>query len=230
MIILDYETESFVFDEAWDTVIPLEYKKTDGELVITAFPSVEGVAREFEERFARDPFSEAAFEWLRSALAPFFKEWGYRDEEAERLHFCYAADDPKAINTKAILPQTDFVEYDPEFRIFWDEEGDPIYQDDDRLYIGIIEDGELAAYAVTCARYDRDLPGPIAVETAALPEYRGRGYEVSALAALTLYICQNGQRAEFSCPAEDIAGQAAAESAGLSRVGRQYFYIGRKMS
>lgn len=232
MIILDSETESFVFDEEWDTIIPLEYMKTDGgELVITAFPSVEPVAREFEARFADNPFSQEACGWLKAALAPYLAQWGYEDDEQKRLHYCYAVNDAGKINTKAILPKTDFIDFDPEFRIFRDDgDEEAYYPEGDCLLVGIMQDGELVSYAATGARYDKTLPGPIAIAADTLPEYHGQGYEVSTMAALALYICQNGQAVEYTCLAEDEQGQKMAEDAGFSQTGKQYFYIGRKIS
>ncbi|NLK38741.1 MAG: GNAT family N-acetyltransferase [Clostridiales bacterium] len=231
MIFLADETESFVFEEEWDTIIPLEFKKSNaGEMVVTAFPSVEPIAREFAALFADNPFSEEAYGWLKSALAPYMEKWGYEDDEQKRLHYCYAVDDPGKINTNAILPETDFIDHDPDFRIFGDsgEEEDIYYHGDGRLYVGVLKKGELVSYAATSARYDKTLPDRIAIEVETLPEYRNQGYDVSSMAALALFICQNGQGVEYTCPAEDEYGQSMAKSVGFSEIEKQYYYIGRK--
>ena len=57
MIKLDYGGEEFVFENDWDTAVPITVrKKDDGGVCIEVFPTYEAEAREFEERFGGDPF------------------------------------------------------------------------------------------------------------------------------------------------------------------------------
>lgn len=235
MIILDRDGEEFVLGEGWDTIIPLDYRESDEDgLTITVFPSIENVAREFYDLFSDNAFSEEAYAWLKSALAPHMSRWGYEDDDNERLIYCYTADHASQIKTHTIMSEADFIEYDKTNRIFrlfglnkYDDDYD--YKDEGLLYIGIIKNGEIVSYASTNARYDNTLTGRIEIGVETLPEERGKGYATSNVAALSLYICQNGQGVEYKCPSGNEASRRVAEKAGLMEYGRQYFYIGRKV-
>ncbi len=225
-LILDAEEEAFVFENEWDTVIPLSFTHTptDG-LVVTAFPQIEEVARCFLDRFEGDPTSDEALAYLFEALAPFMKKWGYHDDRfRDRWGYILRAEVGQAVAhaPHAATPLTAADEEDNETTydlVSTCEAGCLAY--------GIRENGRLVSLAVTHEAPEEGEPViEVGVET--VPAARGRGYATACLVALTNELLRRGIAVEYRCQRYNESSYRVALAAGLREAGKYYYYVGRK--
>lgn len=239
MIDLDSGGEEFVFENDWDTAVPITVRKRDGaDVYIEVFPTYEREAREFEARFADDPFSRDALSFLWERIGVPMEARGYRDEKKFRHRWYHTLVIKRAdeIDKSVILPSTkrlskrairgknnrttfDLERYiEEEINAFVTVEGDDIVS--------------IAAENMSCSGdFDDDIDcggtTEIGVETAV--EYRRRGFAASNAAALALYLIANdGVYVTYETDCDNEASLAAARRAGFVEYGKCYYYVMRK--
>lgn len=225
-LILDAEEEAFVFENEWDTVIPVSFTYTPEEgTVLSAFPQVEAVAQAFLADYGDDPTADEALAFLFEQLAPFMKKWGYSDDRfRDRWGHILRAD----AACRPSVPQAQ-----PVLLTASDEEGNETTYDLEAtceaecLSYGIKENGRVVSLAVT-HEPPAECDGVIEVGVETIPAFRGKGYATSCLAALTADLLARGLTVEYRCQRYNAASLHVAQGAGFRLVGRYYYYVGRK--
>ena len=89
--------------------VPMEvYQPIDGEMRVTVYPGLEGMAQEFVRLFSRDPFSPDAIHWLKDRLTPYVGEYGMAPSRDVDVHFLdYRIYDRDALPMRNVLPDTE---------------------------------------------------------------------------------------------------------------------------
>lgn len=225
-LILDAEEEAFVFENEWDTVIPLSFTHTPADdTVVTAFPQIEEVAHRFLDRFEDDPTSDEALAYLFEALAPFMKKWGYHDDRfRDRWGYILRAEAGQTVghaqHAAVLLTAAD------------EDDNETTYDleatcEAGCLAYGIRENGKVVSLAVTHeAPEEGDAVIEVGVET--VPAARGRGYATACLVALAKELLRRGIAVEYRCQRYNEASHRVALAAGLRETGKYYYYVGRK--
>ena len=225
-LILDAEEEAFVFENEWDTVIPISFTHTPEQgTVLTAFPQVEKVARAFLDRYENDPTSDEALHFLFEGLAPYMEKWGYHDDRfRDRWGYVLRADGVSAIPTPCVqvVPL-----------VAADEEGNETTYDLEAtcetgcLGYGVKVDGKLVSLAVTHESPEEcETVVEVGVET--IPAMRGKGFATACLAALAKDLITCGMTVEYRCQRYNEASRHVALAAGFRVTGRYYYYVGRR--
>ena len=228
--VIDFDGEDFVFQNEWDTVIPVSFTTLYGETVVTLFPSVEEKLRRYFAGLSdADIYSDGALDGLFDTLASDMEEWGYTDDRF-RDRWGYIFRGREADKAVPVLENGVTVRLlRPE-----DEERNETTYDigetlaDGRLAAGVLSpDGRVLSVAVTHAAVDRDtVRVEVGVET--LPAARKKGYASAALYALVKLLSARGIETEYRCQRYNTASRHVAERVGLSEVGRYYYYVGRR--
>lgn len=211
-----YESESSLFEGSAPMIVPMLIWQQNGDLRIEAYEGVRQVAEEFERRFARNPFSRSALDWLEVQLTPYCNRYGYYRETQGKYRwyrqFTYTGERREEI----LLPTS----------VRW--EGTPnlsgllLDLDPDWLTYVTVVDGVIVS-AARVNEYDSDESSPeITVETAV--EYRGKGFGASNVAALAGALAQEGETAQYVCSRYNRGSAKLALRAGFAETGRFYAY------
>lgn len=240
MIALDIGGEEFVFENDWDTAVPVTVRKRNsGELFIEVFPTYEAAAREYEYRYHENPFSPDALEFLWERIGEPMRERGYEDEKKfrHRWYYNYVLRSQDEVNKSVILPETvrlsRRVVRGKKNRTTFDLER---YIEEEITSFVTVIDGEIVAIAaenMACSGDFDDDPEcegitEIGVETAV--GHRGRGYGASCAAALaSALIAETGGYVTYETDRDNVASQKTALRAGFSEYGKCYYYVMRKI-
>lgn len=227
MIIREAEEEAFILGEEWDTAIPISYEKTDAGLEVHVFPQAAAVAEELVLRFGANPFSPQALAFLWQEMAPLLEKWGYADDRfRDRWGYVYRLQGGEAYIPRqgarrltAADEARNGTTYDIAATI-----------EDGRLVYGVKQEGRVLSVAVTHEPVRRRVQGrsiEVGVET--VPSARGRGYATAALSALSAELLKRGYEVLYRCQRYNRASARTAEAAGLTRVGRYYYYVVRRL-
>lgn len=225
-LILDAEEEAFVLENSWDTAIPVSFVYTAEQgTVLTAFPQVEGVAREFLKRYGEDPTADEALSFLFARLAPFMKKWGYSDDRfRDRWGYILRADGESEITAPRVqsvrLREADERRNETTYDLAATCRAGC-------LGYGIVKEGKIVSLAVT-HEPPGECEGCVEVGVETVPAERGKGYATACLAALTAALLERGLAVEYRCQRYNEASRRVACHAGLRVVGRYYYYVGRK--
>ncbi len=239
MIDLDYGGEEFVFENDWDTAVPVTVRKRDGEDVyIEVFPTYEREAREFEKLFACDPFSRDALSFLWERIGVPMEARGYCDEKKFRHRWYHTLVIKRGdeIDKSVILPSTvkltESAIKGKRNRTTFDLER---YIEEEINAFVTIEGGEvlsIAAENMSCSGDfddDEECGGitEIGVETAV--GVRGRGFAASNAAALARHLIEtDGVYVTYETDCDNASSLAVARRAGFVGYGKCYYYVMRK--
>ncbi len=221
-LILDDEGEQFVFENDWDTVIPVSIETLYGESAVTVFPTVSEIVEKALLPYENDLYSDEALAALFDALLPYMEEWGYEDDRfRDRWGYVLRGNTPKAEHARAKrLRAADEARNETTYDI-----RETVL--DGRWAFGIAEGGNIVSLAVTHMPVTDALRRvEVGVET--IPSARGKGYAKACLAALMEALREKGIEVEYRCQRYNRASLSVARGAGLSEVGRYYYYVGRK--
>lgn len=226
-LILNAEEESFVFENEWDTAIPVSFTYIPGEgTVLTAFPQVEKEARAFLEKYGEEPTSDEALSFLFAQLAPHMARWGYRDDRfRDRWGYILRADASSEILPASSLAARLTAE---------DEEGNDTTYDLEAtceagcLAYGIKVEGRVVSLAVT-HEPPEDCGELVEVGVETAPAVRGKGYATACLVALASDLLASGYAVEYRCQRYNEASLRVALGAGLRQIGKYYYYVGRRI-
>ena len=240
MIKLDAGGEEFVFENDWDTAVPITVrKKHTGELMIEVFPTYEPEAWEFAERYGDDPFTPEALSFIWKRIGEPMRARGYEDEVKFRHRWSptYVLRRCEEINKSVILPETvrltREIAHNNINRTTFDLD---CQLDDEMICFVTVIGGEIVSIAsenTSCSRDfddDPDCEGvtEIGVETAV--GHRGRGYASSCAAALAdALITETGGYVTYETNCDNIGSQKTALRAGFREYGRCYYYVMRKI-
>ena len=240
MIKLDAGGEEFVFENEWDTAVPITVrKKHTGELMIEVFPTYESEAREFAERYGGDPFTTEALSFIWKHIGEPMRARGYDDEVKfrHRWYHNYVLCHRGEINKSVILPWTvrltRKVAHDNINRTTFDLD---CQLDDEMICFVTVIGGEIVSIASENSSCSRDFDDDqaccgvteIGVETAV--GHRGRGYASSCAAALAdALTSETGGYVTYETDCDNIASQKTALRAGFREYGRCYYYVMRKI-
>lgn len=212
----DREFEDDIIKSGYHIAVPVQIeKKTGGQLRIIAYSFAMDMAREFEKRFASDPFSPDALTFLDENIGTLMQKIEYSTEHAtERIFFEYRCD---CANTAKILPECELISsLDGEE---WEEsleldafELDPTNKID-RMAV-IRDGGKIVCYAGLDDVCEND--GLLEVTVECAEEYRRRGYGTSCVARLTEYLLSIGEKVKYVCENDNIYSKLTAESAGYT--------------
>ena len=238
MINIDYDGEEFVFDNKWDTAIPITVrKKMNSEPVIEVFPSYKDEADEFERKYSGDPFSIEALSYIWNNIGVKMRQRGYEDDKKHRdiWNKCFVIKSQNQINCDIILPTTKKlsrasatgVKNKTTFNI-------KLYVKEKITSYITVENNELISIAAENNAFSNDFCDEtdniteIGVETTIT--HRGRGFASSNAAALTKDIINNaGGYVTYEAQCDNIASAGVAVKAGFIQYGGCYYYVLRKI-
>ncbi len=239
MIKLDSGGEEFVFENDWDTAVPITVrKKDDGDVYIEVFPTYEAEAREFEKNFSEDPFSPDALAFIWERIGAPMAKRGYEDEKKfrHRWYYNYVLKSAENLNFGAILPGTDrltkkLIRGKKDLTTF---DLDRYIEEEIPAFVHVT-DGQIVSIAAENAACSGDFDDDgecggvteIGVETAV--RHRRRGYAASCAAALSRELIGEGIYVTYETDCDNTASQKTAESAGFVRYGKCYYYVMRKI-
>lgn len=240
MIIIDRDGEEFVFENEWDTAVPVTIrKKDDGELKIEVFPSCKGEAEKFERLYADDPFTPDAFAFLWENIGKKMLERGYAEDEngkfRDRFYYTYVIKSRENVNRDAILPDTKpLCEKNIENKKNKTTFDLPLYIEDEMRAFITVDDDEIVSIAAENRSFSDDFADEekdvieIGVETNIA--CRKKGYAASNCAALAdALLSENDCYVTYETANTNISAQKCAEKAGFVRYGRCYYYVMRKI-
>lgn len=244
MIILDNGGEEFVFENEWDTAVPITVRKKYGnETVIEVFPTYEKEAKEFLSLYEDDPFTKEALSFIWENIGKKMLSRGYAEDGngknneklREKFYYTYVIKSADEVNKDAILTTSiplskknirgkkNMTTFDL-----------PLYIEEEMNAFVTVEDGcilSVAAENRSCSEDfdDEDMPVvEIGVETS--KNARSNGYAASNAAALSLELLKdNDCYVTYETANDNISSQKCAEKAGFSRYGRCYYYVMRKI-
>ena len=208
--------------------VPFEvYQPVGGEMRVTVYPGLEGMAQEFVRLFPRDPFSPDAIEWLKKRLTPFVGEYGMTPSRDADVHFLdYRLTDRLDLAKERILPDTELIDGHTDMSGWKNATTHALEMDpddpDDACAIHRIGD-VIAAYAALNDFPEEEDVREIHVECA--PIYRKSGYATSCTARLAEFLLARGYSVKYVCRHTNRASSRVAEKAGFTLVGRKYSFV-----
>ena len=225
--ILDEDGQEFVFENEWDTVIPVSFEMVGDTLSVTVFPEIEAEMRTHFEKYDKNPFEKSALEALWATLAPYMQKWGYADDKfRDRWGYILSAA-PSATSAVTPLPTTRKLEAKDEdmnqttFDIEYSIEAN-------LLGFGTEEQGKIVSLAMTHSPLEEE-PTTIEVGVETIPSARRKGYAASNLAALVSALGKLGHTTEYRCQRYNHASRKTALKVGMKEIGKYYYYVGRKI-
>ena len=224
---IDRDGQDFVFENEWDTVIPVSFELIGDTLHVSVFPEVEGEIRTHFAKFSKNPFEKQALEALWATLAPYMQKWGYRDDKFRDRWGYILSMPPSATPSVMPCPSTrklcrkdedvNQTTYDLEYS---DEVG--------CLGFGTIEDGKVVSLAMTHSPLPEE-PSTVEVGVETIPSARKKGYATSNLSALISALSALGYTTEYRCQRYNRASRKTALRVGMREIGKYYYYVGRKI-
>lgn len=239
MIKLDVGGEEFVFENEWDTAVPITVrKKDDGEAVIEVFPSYEGEAEEFLRLFGDDPFTDEALSYIWGNIGTKMRDRGYEEDAngkfRDRFYYTYVMKSREQINADAILPSTVKLTKKAISRKRNMTTFDlPLYIEEEMTSFVTVMDGKVLSIASenrSCSEdFDDEEKSVIEIGVETAVDARGQGYASSNAAALCRELIDEDCYITYETDKKNIASQKCAERAGFHRYGRCYYYVMRRI-
>jgi len=205
-------------------VIPCELKLWDDELTITCLDETKAAVEEFINKYADDPFSKEALDWLFDEMGKYGQanDLHYDSLPEDLLYLNYAIESEDEIDKSLILRSTkrvnrrllkenyeNLTEFDFENNI---EEGLESFV--------TVADRKIVSAA--CDNFGGEL-AEAAVETS--PDARRKGYAASNTAALALETVKDDRMLSYVCGAENKASIMLAEKVGFKLRGKSFFCV-----
>ncbi len=207
------ELEQQVIDTNHHIAVPFELNvMADGSLDILVYSFCEGIAREFEEKFADDPTGEAAQAFLYEKITPIMAGLDYDSDDALGvIYYEFHADEGVTSEGLADCELVDDLTGEVFENLPLDEfeflESDPC----DKMAI-LRRDGKVVCYAGLNDVCEDDGLYEITVECE--EAYRGNGYAKACVARLTEYIVGQGEQVKYLCTSDNAASIRTALSIG----------------
>ena len=222
------EFEELVISSGYDVALPVEVFLYEDErgLEIVSYSFTEKIAREFEKRFAYDPFSREARDFLYSGLTPVMDELEYSSKQSAERSFI-------EFRRGGLTTYADHADCEIISTLYGERFGDlPLDEfaldaDDpcDRMAV-VKVDGKIVCFAGLNDEIDGDGMAEITVECD--PAYRCRGFASSCVCALADYLESLGKRVKYICLDTNEASIKTALRAGFVPYCRFMPYVCRK--
>lgn len=223
--VCDREDEAFVLDNHFDVAVPVFFREIDGEvLYVECYPQIEMLVRHHVEEYREELFSDGSLHALHSVLKPYLDKWGYQDDcHRMRRYEIYRASAAQSASPAPVLQGT---------RRLTEADGEKNRTSQDIAYavrsgstvFGYEENGEICSIAAThLDENEGKAYAEVMVET--IPKARKRGLALSCLSALKSELAMRGQGIEYRCSVTNTASRRTARRAGLTLVGRCYYYV-----
>ena len=213
MVIISDDAE---LKKSADLIIPLNivrYENEDAEIyVYPDFEEIGHIVDSFD-----DPLSDEALAYIREELAEDIDRLGYYydPEVSDSNGVIMSADEP---NLSVIRSDTIKLDDPFEYENISGEE----YSFDGAAVFATVIDGKVVSFASENEATD-NVFAEIFVATS--PEYRNRGYAASNIAALSVYLFEQGKTPLYTCGNENVSSVRAAEKAGYIVSGRFYYHV-----
>ena len=208
--------------------VPMEvYQPIDGEMRVTVYPGLEGMAQEFVRLFSRHPFSPDAIHWLKDRLTPYVGEYGMAPSRDVDVHFLdYRIYDRDALPMRNVLPDTELAGGHTDMSEWINATTHALEMDpddpDDACAIHRVG-STIAAYAALNDFPEEEDVLEIHVECA--PAYRKKGYATSCTVRLADFLLDRGYSVQYVCRHTNLASCRVAEKAGFTLAGRKYSFV-----
>lgn len=208
------QLEEQVISTGYHIALPFELNRTaDGELDLLVYSFCEKIAREFEEKFADDPFGDEAQAFLYEKISPLMQAMDYDCEDAlQQIHFEYHAPADLSMDGLCECSLIDDLTGEAFDNLPLDEftfdENDPC----DKMAV-VRRDGKIVCYAGLNDISESDGFYEITVECE--ENYRGNGYAKACVAYLAKHILSCGENVKYVCTSDNVASQKTAEAAGF---------------
>lgn len=218
----DPELEEAAMNGILPIIVPVSvFVPSTGALTVTAYEAVWNACTVFESRFADDPLSDSAKDYLISAVKGVVGDLGYAPDPREsRVTLEYSLDrvtesiKENAENAVLVTSPDQLCSY--KCRLLHKPDPDDV-SENTPLSVTICGD-EIASAASINDFSDTDA-AEINVETA--PDHRGRGFGRAAVAALSLELIRRGERVSYKCAQSNTASGRIAENLGFTLDGRR---------
>ena len=224
-IIPDIDGEELVRETNFDIAVPVHVETFGGETKVFAYPSVLSLCETYAARFAADLYSDAALAYLADGCAAFCTSLGY------------TKDKHSAVVGYNFLPQgeptCDFAFCK---RIRRDGKYENLTTFDltaclaaERVIFAAISEEKIVSVAVACETLTAENVGnSIEISTETAPDFRGKGYAIACVAALSAHLLSRGYRALYQCRRENTASARVACVAGFEKTGDFAYLVYRK--
>ena len=229
MIVLEKpEFEKTVFAEESPIAVPVEMTVyADGGLKLLCYSMAADLCRAFEERFAADPLSPDAVDFLLSGLRPMMEPFGYDEiDTADYPLLDYRPGDSLPADTApAVLIDTlDGESWHEDLPLdeFALDPGNPV----DRMAVVRDEEGRIVCFAGLNDISEDEGFCEMNVECA--EEWRGHGFGPACTALLTKYLTDLGERTQYVTSHLNAPSLRCAEKAGLTPCARIFPTVFRK--
>ena len=230
MIVLeDPEFEREVFAQNSPIAVPVQLTAgTEGDLRLLAYSFAVPVCEAFEERFAADPLSPEALDFLTEALKPLMEPYGFDECDTESYPlYEYRPADASALSdtAPAVLIGTldgerwqDGLPLD-EFAL---DPADPV----DRMAVVRDADGAIVCFAGLNDISEDE--GVCELNAECAEEYRGRGYGPACVSLLAGYLDELRRESQYLTSHLNAPSLRCAEKAGLRLVRKIFPVVFRK--
>ena len=198
-----------------DLLIPVCASIRGDTVEITCFEEFAGIAKEYGEKFAFAPLSDAALGELFSAIDPVMKSRGYAmPDDRFEIDWAGVLDRAPVSGGVLVFNAIDAAPYENLTGIDLAEAAE-LHQE---AFVCVAE-GKVVSVAVE--NFAEDGYVEIACETA--EAYRGKGCAYSACAALCRDIVGDGYSVRWQCSADNAASVALAEKLGFEKIGSEMY-------
>lgn len=208
--------------------VPFEvYQPVGGEMRVTVYPGLEGMAQKFLRLFSRDPFSHDAIHWLKDRLTPYVGEYGMSPSRDADVNFLdYRMSDRDALPVGRILPETELADGNTDMTGWINATTHALEMDpddpDDACAIHRVGN-TIAAYAALNDFPEEEDVREIHVECA--PAYRKNGYATACTVRLADFLLSRGYSVQYVCRHTNLASARVAEKAGFTLASRKYSFV-----
>lgn len=199
-----------------DMIIPMTVSRFGDEVGIDVYEEYVEVAREYEEFFKDDYFSEAALDFVSKRICP---EGYKRFDDLNEYYIVYAMDDISEL-CDSDIPVTDLYDavYEKDETEF---EADVIKENGEPASV-IVESGEIVSIAAANYFIEEDEDEvELAVET--IKGYRGRGYAKAVLCDMVKKVFAMGKYPSYRVSCFNEASIRTVESCGFKAAGKEYY-------
>lgn len=213
-----WEDEQELISDGAAMLVPILIQEEDGAYRIEAYEGVRTIVEDFAVRFYGHYFSKKAIDWLDSQIEPWVNNLGYY-RESVGLYRWYEVYEKQVIGGEPLGETERWDGKDCEMELLLDLSPDyPAYV--------VKKDGRIISAARTNEFDPCDTCPEITVETA--PGWRGRGYAVSNVTALSNELLKDFPSVSYVCSRYNRASQKTALNAGFTKTGRFYAYTAYK--
>ena len=218
------ENDREIFKAGYPGIVPFLMEEYKGELSLEVYSGIKDIAEDFLSRYEGRYFVKEALSFIARSLDGYLAAQGYqRDTVGETLYYYqYEMREAAGLDLSLVtgnthrLTRTLLKKVKKNLTTF---SLDELLEKRLSAFV-VIEDGMVVAIATVNERLCRGGVAEITVETS--PRYRGRGYALSTVTALSEYLLDKGAIVAYCCRNTHTKSNKVARHVGFTRVGRFY--------